>query len=144
LTHQLGSSIDRLNVFSNAILWQYKPIRKKEFHFIMPTDAIIQSKIRTIPDYPKKGIMFRDITTLLKDPEGFRLMIGELKVHCLESNTQYDTVVGIEARGFIVEAALAHALSCGFIPVRKPGKLPALTIAQEYTLETHINAIEKV
>ena len=109
----------------------------------MPNDSILKSKIRTVPDYPQKGIMFRDITTLLKDHEGFGLMIDELKTHCLENPTKWDTVVGIEARGFIVGAALAHALSCGFIPIRKPGTLPASTIAQEYTLETHPDAIDK-
>lgn len=116
----------------------------------MPTNSIIKNKIRTVPDYPQKGIMYRDITTLLKDHNGFTLMIDELKNHCVENNTQYDIVAGIEARGFIIGAALAHALSSGFIPIRKPGKLPASTIAQEYTLEygsdtleMHTDAIEK-
>ena len=70
-------------------------------------------------------------------------MIDEFENHCLENHKKWDTVVGIEARGFIVGAALAHALSCGFIPIRKPGTLPASTIAQEYTLETHPDAIDK-
>ena len=116
----------------------------------MATDAIIKNKIRTVADYPQKGIMYRDITTLLKDQNGFTLMVDELKNHCVENNTQYDIIAGIEARGFIIGSALAHALSSGFVPIRKPGKLPALTIAQEYTLEygsdtleMHTDAIEK-
>ena len=108
----------------------------------MPTNSIIKNKIRTIPDYPQKGIMYRDITTLLKDHNGFTLMIDELKNHCVENNTQYDIVAGIEARGFIIGSALAHALSSGFIPIRKPGKLPASTIAQEYTLEYGSDTLE--
>ena len=85
----------------------------------------IKSKIRTVPNYPKKGIMFRDITTLIKDPVGLRLVIDNLTQRY--SNVKYDfnTVVGIESRGFIIGSALAYTLEKGFIPIRKKGKLPA-------------------
>ncbi|MFX4997799.1 adenine phosphoribosyltransferase, partial [Acinetobacter baumannii] len=84
-------------------------------------------------DYPKPGIMFRDITTLLADPRGFRKTIDELvQAH---AGVRIDKVAGIEARGFILGGAVAHQLSVGFIPIRKKGKLPWQTIAQEYQLE---------
>ncbi|TCD48856.1 adenine phosphoribosyltransferase [Chlorobium sp. N1] len=110
----------------------------------------IKSRIRAIPDYPKKGIMFRDITTLIKDPVGFRLVIDNLTQRYLENGVDFDVIVGIEARGFIIGSALAYALGKGFVPVRKPGKLPAETVSQEYALEygtdkveIHIDALEK-
>lgn len=110
----------------------------------------IKSRIRAIPDYPKKGIMFRDITTLIKDPVGFRLVIDSLTQRYLENGVDFDVIVGIEARGFIIGSALAYALGKGFVPVRKPGKLPAETVSQEYELEygtdkveIHIDALEK-
>ena len=100
----------------------------------------LQSLVRTIPDYPKKGIMFRDITTLLKDTTGFNIAITRLKErYC---NYQIDKVVGIESRGFIVGAALAHALGKGFVPVRKVGKLPGNKITQTYQLEYGTDTIE--
>ncbi len=95
----------------------------------------IKSRIRAIPDYPKKGIMFRDITTLIKDPVGFRLVIDGLTQRYLENGVDFDVVVGIEARGFILGSALAYTLGKGFVPVRKPGKLPADVVSQEYELE---------
>ena len=104
--------------------------------------------IRTIPDYPKPGIMFRDITTLLTDARGFRRAVDEL-VQPL-AGAKIDKVAGIEARGFILGGAIAHQLSVGFVPIRKKGKLPADTISQEYALEygtdvveMHVDAIEK-
>jgi adenine phosphoribosyltransferase len=100
----------------------------------------IKSKIRTVPHWPKKGIMFRDITTLLNDPLGFRETIDLL--HDRYSNKEIDTIVGIESRGFIVGAPLAYLLGCGFVPIRKPGKLPAEVISEEYTLEYGIDKIE--
>ena len=108
----------------------------------------IKDKIRTIPDYPKKGILFRDITTLLLDPRGFRKTVDELvQAH---AGVRIDKVAGIEARGFILGGAVAHQLSIGFIPVRKRGKLPWQTIGQEYALEygtdqveIHIDAVEQ-
>jgi adenine phosphoribosyltransferase len=102
----------------------------------------IKSKIRTIPDYPKKGIMFRDITTLIKDPVGFRLIIDSLAQRYIHANFQFDTIVGIESRGFIIGAALSYALGKGFIPIRKKGKLPAEVESQEYALEYGTDRIE--
>lgn len=100
----------------------------------------IAKLIRTIPHYPKEGIMFRDITTLLKDPQGFKTTI-DLLVNKYK-NTQIDYIAGIEARGFILGAALAFALGKGFIPVRKKGKLPGKTITQSYDLEYGSDTIE--
>ena len=102
----------------------------------------IKSRIRSIPDYPKKGIMFRDITTLIKDPVGFRLVIDHLTQHYLEEGMDFDVIVGIEARGFIIGGALAYTLGKGFVPVRKPGKLPADVVTQEYDLEYGSDKIE--
>jgi adenine phosphoribosyltransferase len=92
-----------------------------------------KGKIRTVPDWPKKGVMFRDITTLLKDGPTFRELIDGL-VERYEGE-KIDVVAGIESRGFIIGAALAHRLGIGFVPVRKAGKLPAETISEEYELE---------
>lgn len=107
----------------------------------------IVDKIRTIPDYPKPGIMFRDITTLLQDARGFRKTIDEMVQPF--AGTRIDKVVGIEARGFILGGAIAHQLSIGFVPVRKRGKLPYKTKQQEYQLEygtdvmeVHVDAIQ--
>ncbi|MDP8306046.1 MAG: adenine phosphoribosyltransferase [Candidatus Chlorobium antarcticum] len=102
----------------------------------------IKSRIRAIPDYPKKGIMFRDITTLIKDPVGFRLVIDGLTQRYLENGVDFDVVVGIEARGFILGSALAYTLGKGFVPVRKPGKLPADVVSQEYELEYGTDKVE--
>ena len=84
----------------------------------------IKSKIRTIPDHPKKGIMFRDITTLIKDPVGFRLVIDNFTQRYIANDVDFDIIVGIEARGFIIGGALSYALGKGFIPVRKQGSFP--------------------
>jgi len=100
----------------------------------------LRSTIRTIPDYPKPGIMFRDITTLLGDARAFRRAVDEL-VQPL-SGRKIDKVAGIEARGFILGGAVAHQLSAGFIPLRKKGKLPFKTIAVEYALEYGSDCIE--
>jgi len=100
----------------------------------------IKSHIRTIPHYPKPNIMFRDITSLLKDPIGFKITINEL-VHRY-ADMKIDKVMGIEARGFIVGAPLAYALGKGFVPIRKQGKLPAETIGQNYELEYGTDRIE--
>ncbi|RYH01119.1 adenine phosphoribosyltransferase [Salipiger sp. IMCC34102] len=93
----------------------------------------VEDYIRTIPDFPHAGIMFRDVTTLFADPRGFRIAIDQL-LHPY-AGMQIDRVVGLEARGFILGGALAHQLSKGFVPIRKKGKLPAATIEQAYTLE---------
>lgn len=98
------------------------------------------SLIRTIPDYPKQGVMFRDITTLLSDPFGFRKMIDELVQPY--AGKKIDVVAGIEARGFIIGGAIAHQLSVGFVPVRKEGKLPYHTYAEEYALEYGTDKVE--
>ena len=102
----------------------------------------IKSRIRSVPDYPKKGILFRDITTLIKDPVGFRLVIDNLTQHYLLDGMDFDVIVGIEARGFIIGGALAYTLGKGFVPVRKPGKLPADVVSQEYELEYGSDKIE--
>ncbi len=94
----------------------------------------IKSKIRTVLDYPVKGIKFRDISTLISDPEGFQLVVKSLQER-YERKNEFDIIVGIEARGFIVGSALAYSLRKGFVMVRKPGKLPGKIISQEYQLE---------
>jgi adenine phosphoribosyltransferase len=95
----------------------------------------IKSKIRTIPDHPKKGIMFRDITTLIKDPVGFRLVIDNLTHRYITGEIDFDIIVGIEARGFIIGGALSYTRGKGFVPIRKVGKLPAEVVRHEYQLE---------
>ena len=104
----------------------------------------IKSKIRTIPDHPKKGIMFRDITTLIKDPVGFRLVIDSLAQHYVSEDLsfEFDIIVGIEARGFIIGGALSYVLGKGFVPIRKRGKLPGETVQEEYVLEYGTDIIE--
>jgi adenine phosphoribosyltransferase len=100
----------------------------------------IKSHIRTVPHYPKRGVMFRDITTLLKDPVGFRITITELVNRY--KGMEIDRVAGIEARGFILGAAVAFQLGLGFVPIRKKGKLPAETIGHDYDLEYGTDRIE--
>ena len=108
----------------------------------------IKDAIRTIPDYPKPGIMFRDITTLLGNARAFRRAVDEMVQPY--AGMKIDKVAGLEARGFILGGAVAHQLSVGFIPVRKKGKLPHTVIGEDYDLEygkdrveIHIDAIEK-
>lgn len=100
----------------------------------------IRDYVRTIVDYPKPGIMFRDITTLLSDPKGFREAVDALVQ--LHEGARFDVVAGIEARGFILGGAVAHQLGLGFVPVRKKGKLPWTTHAQEYDLEYGTDTVE--
>ena len=100
----------------------------------------IKSLIRTIPDYPKPGIMFRDITTLIGDSRGFQAAIDEL-VARYDGQT-VDKVVAIEARGFIIGAPIAHQLRVGFVPIRKKGKLPGDTIEHHYDLEYGTDTVE--
>ena len=108
----------------------------------------IKDKIRTIPDFPKKGIQFRDITTLLKDPAGLKDTIDLIADRYRGGGI--DVVVGIEARGFILGSAVAYTLGVGFVPVRKKGKLPGKTARLEYDLEygkdeieIHLDALKK-
>ena len=96
--------------------------------------------IRTIPDYPKKGILFRDITTLLGDARAFRRTVDELVQPW--AGTKIDKVAGVEARGFILGGAVAHQLSAGFVPIRKKGKLPHTTVSIPYWLEYGLDQME--
>ncbi|MDH5552956.1 MAG: adenine phosphoribosyltransferase [Nitrosomonas sp.] len=100
----------------------------------------IKSRIRTIPHYPHDGIMFRDITTLLKDPIGLRATIQEITKRY--DGIKIDKVVGIEARGFIVGTPVAYELGIGFVPIRKKNKLPAETVGRDYQLEYGSDRIE--
>ena len=108
----------------------------------------IKSRIRTIPHYPHQGIMFRDITTLLKDPVGLRATVDEIANRY--KGKKIDKVAGIESRGFIVGTPVAYQLGVGFVPIRKKGKLPAATVGCDYQLEygtdrieIHVDAIQK-
>jgi adenine phosphoribosyltransferase len=100
----------------------------------------LKDLIREIPDFPKKGILFYDITTLLKDKAGYAALIDQLAEHYI--GKQVDLILGMEARGFIFGPALAYRLNAGFVPVRKPGKLPAATARVEYDLEYGSNVLE--
>src|SRR5260221_9685412 len=100
----------------------------------------LKARIRHVPDFPKPGILFYDITTLLRDPEGFRAVIDAM-VRPFEGKG-IDLVVGIESRGFILGGAVADRLGAGFIPVRKPGKLPASPVRASYGLEYGSGALE--
>ncbi|HVC49175.1 MAG TPA: adenine phosphoribosyltransferase [Burkholderiales bacterium] len=100
----------------------------------------IKSRIRTVPHYPRQGVMFRDITTLLKDPDGLHIAVDELVSRYRPM--KIDKIAGIESRGFIFGAALAYALGKGFVLIRKKGKLPAETIGYDYELEYSTDRIE--
>ena len=100
----------------------------------------IKSMIRDVADFPKKGILFRDITTALKDAETLKIMVDEM--YEIFKDEKIDYIAGIESRGFIFGMPLAYKLNCGFIPVRKPKKLPCETISQEYSLEYGTDKIE--
>ncbi|RJX32038.1 MAG: adenine phosphoribosyltransferase [Oxalobacter sp.] len=100
----------------------------------------IISRIRTIPDHPKKGIMFRDITTLFKDPAGLRIAVDQLVARY--KGIKIDKVAGIEARGFILGSVIAYQLGVGFVPIRKKGKLPAATMGKDYELEYGTDRVE--
>jgi adenine phosphoribosyltransferase len=100
----------------------------------------LKKLIREVPDFPKKGILFYDITTLLKDKLGYATLIDELSEHYIGKGI--DLVLGMEARGFIFGPAVAYRLNAGFIPVRKPGKLPAATARYDYALEYGTNTLE--
>lgn len=100
----------------------------------------LKSLIREVPDFPKKGILFYDITTLLKDKTGFATLIDKLSEYYVAKKV--DLVLGMEARGFIFAPALAYRLNAGFVPVRKPGKLPAECVKYDYALEYGSNTLE--
>lgn len=102
--------------------------------------AWIDSLVRIIPDYPKPGIQFQDITTLLGDADGFRRAVDELATPFANAGVTH--VAGIEARGFILGGAVAHRMGAGFVPVRKAGKLPAQTLSETYTLEYGEDCVE--
>jgi adenine phosphoribosyltransferase len=100
----------------------------------------LKGLVRTIPNYPKPGILFRDVTTLMGDAQGFKAAIAQMAEPF--RTEPVDAVAGIEARGFILGGAIADRLGCGFVPIRKKGKLPWKTIGQEYTLEYGVDVIE--
>jgi adenine phosphoribosyltransferase len=100
----------------------------------------LKAKIRHVPDFPKPGILFYDITTLLNDPQGFRDMIGAIAGPY--TGKGIEQVVGIESRGFILAGAVANALGAGFVPIRKPGKLPSKTHREDYALEYGTDCLE--
>ena len=106
----------------------------------MTIEQELRDAIRTIPDYPKAGIMFRDITTLLGNPRAFRRAVDELVQPW--AGTKMDKVAGMEARGFILGGAVAHQLSAGFVPIRKKGKLPHTTVSIAYSLEYGVDEME--
>jgi adenine phosphoribosyltransferase len=105
----------------------------------LTTDQL-KRMIREVPNFPKPGILFYDITTLLKDKIGFATLIDKLSQHYISH--KLDLVIGMEARGFIFAPALAYRLNAGFVPVRKPGKLPAETVKYDYALEYGTNSLE--
>ena len=106
----------------------------------MTFESDLKASIRTIPDYPKPGILFRDITTLLGDARAFRRAIDELVQPW--AGTKIDKVAGMEARGFILGGAVAHQLSAGFVPIRKKGKLPFTKVSVAYSLEYGVDEME--
>src|SRR5208337_3722300 len=114
----------------------------------MKVEDLIKSKIRSIPNFPKKGIIFRDITTLLNDKEGFRMTVDAFIRRY--SSIAIDYIAGIEARGFLIGGAIAYELRKGLVPIRKEGKLPFETVSHEYeleygtdTIEVHIDAVKR-
>jgi adenine phosphoribosyltransferase len=107
-----------------------------------PAVAQLSQSIRDVPDFPKPGIVFKDITTLLRDPRLLHLALDEMAGLVQSAALHVDRVVAIESRGFILGAALADRLGAGFVPIRKPGKLPWRTVAASYTLEYGTDSIE--
>lgn len=105
-----------------------------------PNQNFIRERIRTVPDWPKPGVMFRDLTPVFQDPRSFRVLVDLLVYRYM--NKRLDLIAGIDARGFIVGSVLAYELNLGFVPVRKKGKLPYLTVAEEYQLEYGSASVE--
>lgn len=105
-----------------------------------PEAIHLEDWIRDIPDFPQQGILFKDITPLLQDAKAFRASLDRIAAHYAGAGIQ--TVVGVESRGFILGAPLAYLLNCGFVPVRKFGKLPSQTVSVEYALEYGTNVVE--
>lgn len=113
----------------------------------LPDTGYLKARIRTVPDWPEPGVQFRDITPLLQDPRAFRVLVDAFVLRYMED--RIDVVAGIDARGFILGAVVAHQLNKGFVPVRKKGKLPFSTVSEEYeleygnaTVEIHTDAIK--
>jgi adenine phosphoribosyltransferase len=103
-------------------------------------ESTLKARIRHVPDFPKTGILFYDVTTLLREPEGFRLAIDSMATPFMSSNIEL--VVGVESRGFILGSAVADRIGAGFVPVRKLGKLPAATVRASYALEYGTDSLE--
>jgi 5'-methylthioadenosine phosphorylase len=131
---------DILNVFLSNSEKMKKLLLRTIEKIARNDEEFIKSKIRTIPDFPKPGIMFRDITTLIKDAEGFSRALDVLEERY--KNQNIDLIAGIESRGFIIASGLAARLKKGVIPIRKPGKLPAEKVREEYSLEYGTDAVE--
>ena len=113
----------------------------------LPDTGYLKARIRTVPDWPQAGVQFRDITPVLQDPRAFRVLVDAFVLRYMEE--RIDVVAGIDARGFILGAVVAHQLNKGFVPVRKKGKLPFTTVCEEYeleygnaTVEMHVDAIK--
>jgi len=102
----------------------------------------LKKKIRTVPNWPKHGVMFKDITTLLKDANALSFAMNEMVNYCVENELHADKIVAAEARGFIFGSILAHELHAGFVPVRRPGKLPSKTVRQNFETEYSNDSFE--
>ena len=102
----------------------------------------LRQHIRTVPDWPTPGVQFRDITPLLQDPRGLRVLVETFTLRYMDPALRPDVVAGLDARGFLIGAVLAYALGVGFVPIRKKGKLPSATVAETYELEYGSAAVE--
>ena len=102
----------------------------------------LDEKIRKVPDFPKKGILFYDVTTLFQDAAAFRQAVDDLVEHFMKKDLHFDKIVSAESRGFVLGAVLSYEFHAGFVPLRKPGKLPAETISQEFRTEYSTDAFE--
>ena len=125
---------------SNRIIAKKLKDRKTSYHMDMKSEQYLKSRIRDVKDFPKSGIVFKDITTLLKDPRAFKIAIDEMTDYCRDKDA--DVIVGAESRGFIFGSVIAYNLGKPFVLVRKKGKLPADTIKEDYELEYGSNTVE--